>query len=556
MIVSSSFRLFLIQGLFVLALMAWLPASLRAQSSFVRGDANVDASVDLSDGVLILQYLFQGGRQLDCLDSGDADDSGNLDLSDAVYDFNYLFLGGRPPPAPFADCGEDPTADGLGCESYDLCDDKPPPPVKGGRNILVIISDDLGADSAACYGDAGAFAATPNIESLCQSGVVFRNVWANPLCSPTRASMLTGRYGFRTGVTNLANNNGGGLPNAEFTIPEALDANPDLGYSHACIGKWHLSDRANGGVNHPNLAGFSHFSGGLRGAISDFSSWQKVVNGQRRDVNNYATTENVDDAIAWVDDQEGPWFLWLAFNAPHTPLHLPPEGLHQHDNLTGTEADIAQRPREYFGAMIEAMDSEIGRLWDTIGPEVMANTDVIYLGDNGTGRTNAPAGVSTRSNKGSLYEGGIHVPLVIAGPSVVDGGREVEGLVDLTDIYATVVELAGGDVESTVPAEVELDSVSLVPYLVDPQAGSQRPWAFSLLVGGGGRPGNMNTRGYTIRDDRYKLIRFINETEEFYDLQADPQERSNLAAGALVGDELARYENLASILTDLLSSEE
>ena len=154
MIVSSSFRLFLIQGLFVLALMAWLPASLRAQSSFVRGDANVDASVDLSDGVLILQYLFQGGRQLDCLDSGDADDSGSLDLSDAVYDFNYLFLGGRPPPAPFAGCGEDPTADGLGCESYDLCDDKPPPPVKGGRNILVIISDDLGADSAACYEDA------------------------------------------------------------------------------------------------------------------------------------------------------------------------------------------------------------------------------------------------------------------------------------------------------------------------------------------------------------------------------------------------------------------
>ena len=93
MIVSSSFRLFLVQGLFVLALMAWLPASLQAQSSFVRGDANVDASVDLSDGVLILQYLFQGGRELDCLDSGDADDSGSLDLSDAVYDFNYLFLG-------------------------------------------------------------------------------------------------------------------------------------------------------------------------------------------------------------------------------------------------------------------------------------------------------------------------------------------------------------------------------------------------------------------------------------------------------------------------------
>ncbi|MEE3181850.1 MAG: sulfatase-like hydrolase/transferase, partial [Planctomycetota bacterium] len=271
---------------------------------------------------------------------------------------------------------------------------------------------------------------------------------------------------------------------------------------------------------------------------------------------NYATTENVDDAIDWIEGQEGPWFLWLAFNAPHTPLHLPPAGLHSHDDLTGTAADISNRPREYFGAMIEAMDSEIGRLWAEIGPEMMANTDVIYLGDNGTGRTNAPAGVSTRSGKGSLYEGGVHVPLVIAGPSVVDGGRDVEGLVDLTDIYATVVELAGGDMENTVPAGVEVDSVSLLPYLLDPQVEDLRPWAFSLLSGEGGRPGNMNTRGHTIRDERYKLIRFLNNTEEFYDLQADPREQSNLAMGALVGEELARYENLSSIMTDLLASEE
>ncbi|MEE3181211.1 MAG: sulfatase-like hydrolase/transferase, partial [Planctomycetota bacterium] len=242
----------------VLGIAAMLPHGLEAQENFLRGDANVDASVDLSDGILILQYLFQGGLQLDCLDAGDADDSGDLDLSDAIYEFSYLFIGGAPPPVPFAACGEDPTADGLSCVSYELCDDKPPP-VLGGRNILLIISDDLGADSAACYGDAGAFASTPNIESLCQRGVVFRNTWANPLCSPTRASMLTGRYGFRTGVGHLANNNGGGLPNSEFTIPEALDANADLGYSHACFGKWHLSDRTNGGMNHPNRAGFSHF---------------------------------------------------------------------------------------------------------------------------------------------------------------------------------------------------------------------------------------------------------------------------------------------------------
>ena len=108
--------------------------------------------------------------------------------------------------------------------------------------------------------------------------------------------------------------------------------------------------------------------------------------------------------------------------------------------------------------------------------------------------------------------------------------------------------------ENTVPAGVEVDSVSLLPYLVDPQAEGLRPWAFTQLFGGG-RQGNMNTQGHTIRDDRYKLIRFLNNTEEFYDLQADPREQNNLAMGALVGEELARYELLASIMTDLLASE-
>ena len=111
MTASCSMRFPPVRRLFSLALLAiaaLLPLELKAQHSFMRGDANVDASVDLSDGVLILQYLFQGGRQLDCLDSGDADDSGSLDLSDAVYDFNYLFLGGRPPPAPTPRAAEHP----------------------------------------------------------------------------------------------------------------------------------------------------------------------------------------------------------------------------------------------------------------------------------------------------------------------------------------------------------------------------------------------------------------------------------------------------------------
>jgi len=227
------------------------------------------------------------------------------------------------------------------------------------ENILLIIADDFGVDSHGIYGIGSSTAPTPTIDGLATEGVRFLQAWSNPLCSPTRATLLTGRYSFRTGV---------GFPTSEsrqiglheFTLPQALS---QLGYSSAAIGKWHLSGDSNGGGYNPNLMGFDHYSGNLDGFVPDYYNWTKTVNGIDSTVTNYATTENVDDALDWISDQgESPWFLWLAFNAAHSPFHAPPSDLHSID------FDRNDLPRDtlYYPAMIEAMDTEIGRLLSSI----------------------------------------------------------------------------------------------------------------------------------------------------------------------------------------------
>ncbi len=269
-------------------------------------------------------------------------------------------------------------------------------PVAVADNVLLIIADDLGADSVGLFSPANTTAPTPTLDGLAANGVRFTRCWSNPTCSPSRAALLTGRHGFRTGV---------GWPGDVIGLSEGTIANAfnSAGYGTACIGKWHLSNQTNGGDDNPNLMGFDHFSGAMSGALRDFFLWPKVVNGQalQQRVRTYATTENVNDAISWIDEQDSDWFLWLAFNAPHSPFHLPPNELHSYD-LLGTEADIAANPTSYYQASIEAMDTEIGRLLGSIDAAVLANTTIIFVGDNGT-----PGGVApnvVRGAKGQLRE--------------------------------------------------------------------------------------------------------------------------------------------------------
>jgi len=509
--------------------------------SFRRGDANADAVLDVSDGVRVLEFLFLGSAEIGCSDAGDVDDSGDLALNDAVFLFNSLFVDGTPIPPPRDACGSDPTLDALPCAAFDPCDEASP-----ATNVLLIVSDDLGVDFSACYGSS-ASELTPNLERLCATGVVFQNAWSYPVCSPTRASILTGQYGFRTGVGDVIGGSSE-FPLDALTLPRAFDASTALERAHACVGKWHLARRVE--TEHPNQAGFSHYSGALVG-LGSYSSWEKIVNGESVAVSRYATSENVDDAGEWIATQgEQPWFLWLAFNAPHTPFHLPPAALHSSSALSGSTEDIEANPEPYYRAAIEAMDTEIGRLLAAMDPEVLARTHIIYVGDNGSPAQIVEADQRRRA-KGSLYEGGVHVPLVVAGPAVVDGGRAVDAIVHVSDLFATILELGGVDVDAVVPSGTPIDAVSLVPYL---ESSSQAPLREFVLTERFGDDVPPNAAGRAVRDARYKLIRFENGSDQLYDLDVDPGETDDLLAVAQpTAEAVARRDALAAALEELLA---
>ena len=349
-------------------------------------------------------------------------------------------------------------------------------PPSGLRNVLLVVVDDVGMDHSRQYipvtGNAPIdLPATPTIRRLARSGIIFHNAWANPVCSPTRAGVLTGRHAFRTTVTNaLSNNlNAPGLPAAEVTLPELIAS---AGYVSGLFGKWHLG----GGATGPNNQGFDEHRGSLTGALSAYDSWNKYVNGVQVDgnpataaidpVTEYATQENVQDAFAWIQAQTSHWFAMVAFNAAHTPLHTPMAAC----DGVAAGADI--------NGMIECVDYWIDWLLSELeGIGALENTTVIFIGDNGTESADILGPFSSSPNpshKGEVYEGGIRVPFIIAdgyhlvhgtvAPSSSGAGyisnpdRREEAMVHTVDIFATVARIAG--VAST--AE---DSVSMLPHM-------------------------------------------------------------------------------------------
>src|SRR6185436_9712292 len=201
-------------------------------------------------------------------------------------------------------------------------------PIPG--NVLVLIADDLGAYSLAAYGPGADLPPTPTIDRLAATGVVFRNAWSQPMCSPTRATIQTGRYGFRTkiGVNISACCNDPALPREEVTLPAMLDLGTGGVTAHAMFGKWHLGSNPVGGDLAPNLAGYGHFAGSMDGQLADYFRWRKTVDGAVTISTRYATSACVDDALAWIRQQPERWVCVVAFSAPHTPFHAPPARLH------------------------------------------------------------------------------------------------------------------------------------------------------------------------------------------------------------------------------------
>lgn len=451
-------------------------------------------------------------------------------------------------------------------------------------NVLLIIGDDMGVETLASYRLGKNPPKTATLDQLARDGVRFTNFWAQPACSPTRATLLTGRYGFRTGIGRpvsrgtmpeppdipaWARAESGKMPNnasaedralprpvllpQEFTLPMALKSDATLGYSTAAIGKWHLAGDDNGWIKHPNLAGFDHFAGLMSGGPESYFAWNKVVNGRVIGKTGYAPDDKVDDAIEWLETQDdNPWFLWFAFNLAHTPLHLPAEK-YLHSDFSDIDPREV-RPEDWqalFSAMIEAMDAQIERLLASLDDDVRANTYVIFMGDNGTYDPVVSAPFRQGFAKGTVYEGGINVPLIVTGPGIKSGGVS-DALVNSTDMFATILEMAGIDPDVAVPDEIRHDSVSFFPTLANPAAPSRRSWIYADEFFGGFA--GVETADYAIRNDRYKLLRFDGR-EEMYDLQADPYEHNNLLLNDLSAEQRSAYKALRSDVLTLRSSE-
>jgi arylsulfatase A-like enzyme len=371
-------------------------------------------------------------------------------------------------------------------------------------NILLIIADDMGKDATNGFPEGEIKPSTPNIDQIKNDGLTFNNLWVNPTCSPTRASIITGKYGYRTGV-KWANDE---LNPSEQILHQYLKAETNDAYATAVIGKWHLSGESPN--IDPETFGMDYYAGLLRGGVQSYYQWQLSENGVSNLETEYTTKVFTDLSIDWVNSQSKPWFLWLAYNAPHTPFHVPPSQMHSQGDLPDYVDGLAPMP--YYMAAIEAMDFQIGRLLDEIPEDVLENTVIIFLGDNGTPSQVVQTPYSSNTAKGSLYQGGVNVPMFIAGKGVDRLGEE-NSLIGAVDLFSTIAELAGIN-----KPEIN-DSKSFKSLLSN--STNSRAFQYAEM--------NNDTRDlWTISNGNFKLIVNANGEEEMYDLVNDPYEQIDL----------------------------
>jgi arylsulfatase A-like enzyme len=376
-------------------------------------------------------------------------------------------------------------------------------------NILLVIADDMGLDATPNYPEGTIKPNMPNLQSLMNSGVRFTNLWSYPVCSPTRASILTGKYGSKTGVQQV----GDVISTTESSIQSFLKSNTANAYTSAIIGKWHLSNNA----SDPTTMGIDYFAGILNGGVQSYTNWNFTENNVTSNSTEYTTTKFTDLAIDWIDKQTKPWFLWLAYNAPHTPFHLAPSGLHSQGNLPTDSGSIDANPMPYYMSAIEALDTELGRLLSSLTPEEKANTLIIFIGDNGSPNQVAQSPYSRRKAKNSLYQGGVNVPMVVSGYGVTRTNDEENALVHTTDLFTTIVSAAGVSTNSYE------NSTSFYDLLSSANS-NKRTYTYTEIISGG-------IKGYAIRNEDYKLIKYENGDEEFYQLSNDAYENANLLLG-------------------------
>lgn len=430
-----------------------------------------------------------------------------------------------------------------------------PPPARLGGNIMIIIADDMGPEKVGAYGegDDKSRPLTPNIDRLAAEGVRFVNAYAMPVCSPTRATILTGRYPIRNGVGTILRGDSYNLSFDEVSMPEVL-IESGAGYDTSMAGKWHLTIAAEGGNGGALRHGF-HWAAGSTGNLLSHYAWWKFINGVREKNQVYSTVDTTNDAIERANVMSEPWLLWVSYNAPHDPYEAPPAELHSRRELNN-EVDL-------YAAMAEALDTEVGRLLRSIDPAVLANTTIIFLGDNGTPKVAIPPAHQPQHSKGTVDEAGIRVPLIVSGAAVpaASRGRASAALVGSADIFSTVAELAGVNLRDLLPEDYIVDGISFVPLLVNPSSKAPpRHFAYSEIFKPNAPGQPQETWDRAIRDARWKLVRRQNawgamRPDRFYDLSLAPKGRDGQdlcpCPSRLTGEALAAYERLLAEMTEI-----
>ena len=332
-------------------------------------------------------------------------------------------------------------------------------------NIILIMTDDQG------YGDLGAtgnpYIHTPNIDRLAEESTHLTNFYVDPVCAPTRSALLTGKFYIRTGIYDTFN--GGAIMDTdEITVAEVLSAN---GYKTGISGKWHLGD------NYPSrpsdqgfMHSFVHKSGGIGqpGDIDNFpqpdSSYFDPVmykNNVPVHTNGYCTDVITDGALEFLEQQgEDPFFLYVAYNAPHTPLQVPEKYLERYEDLELDLSPRAANATKRVYAMVENVDENVGRILEYLEEKSMVeNTVVIFLSDNGPTPARYNAGL--RATKSTVYEGGIKVPFFIRYPKLFEAGAKIPTTVAHIDVLPTLLDMCG--LSTQVPDNI--DGQTMLPIL-------------------------------------------------------------------------------------------
>lgn len=393
-------------------------------------------------------------------------------------------------------------------------------------NIVHIVADDLGWKDVGFNGCADI--QTPNLDALAGGGAKFTQFYVQPMCTPTRAALLTGRYPFRYGLQTavIPSVSSYGLDTSEWLMPQCL---AEAGYKTAIIGKWHLGHADQ--RYWPKQRGFQYQYGAMIGELDYFTHDEHGVLDWFRDnapvkEEGYTTTLLGSDAVKYIEAQSAsaPFYLYLAFNAPHTPYQAPQSYI---DRYPG----IADPTRRTYAAMVTALDDEVGRVVAALDKKgLRENTLILFHSDNGGTRNAMFSGVMAdvskiklpcdngpyREGKGMLFEGGCRVAACANWPGRIRA-QTVDGLVHAVDLYPTIAKLAGASTAKCKP----LDGVDVWDVIAQGKPSPRTEIVY-----------NVEPFRAALRQGDWKLIwrTTLPSSVDLYDLSKDPSEKNNVAA--------------------------